>query len=58
MTHTPFIDLTELWQDGKYNRVGNIIKKECWTPSLTAEFCLYFVKYLGIKELSVLYKFL
>lgn len=55
---TKHIQLTDLWQDGEYLEVGNIIREENWNASEVAEFCLYFVKYLGLKEFEFLYKFL
>lgn len=55
---TEYIKLTELWQNGNYAEVGNIIHAENWPPAQVAEFCLYFLKYLGIKEFELLYKFL
>jgi hypothetical protein len=55
---TDFIVLTDLWQDGFFSEVGDIISSEKWTQSRTAEFCLYFSKYLGLREFEVLYKFL
>lgn len=55
---TDFITLTELWQDGDYLLVGQIINDECWTAARVAEFCAYFFKYLGSDQLSILNKFL
>ena len=57
MKNTEFIELTELWQDRDYNRVGSIINKENWTQSRIAEFCAYVFKYLP-SALPTLYKFL
>jgi hypothetical protein len=53
------IELTEMWQDGKFEEVANIIKdsKEFSEKDRLIEFCLYFDKYLGRKELQVLHKF-
>ena len=56
--NTEYIELTELWQDGEYNRVGSIINKEEWSRSRVAEFCWYFNKYIGNGQLKLLYKFL
>lgn len=53
-----FIDLTEKWQDHQYLEVGGYIKHAGWTPRETAEFCAYFCKYLGTKQLELLYKFI
>ena len=54
---TEFIHLTEMWQDGEYNKVGDIINTEAWSQSRVAEFCAYFSKYLPT-QLNLLYKFL
>lgn len=56
--NTEYIELTELWQDGHYTEVGDIIRRERWFPSRVAEFCSYFNKYLGSTQLNILYKFL
>jgi len=56
--NTKFIVLTDLWSNGKYNEVGDIIRAENWKPSQIAEFCLYFVKYMGLREFEILHKFL
>ena len=55
---TEYIELTELWQDGEYNKVGRIINREEWSRSRVAEFCLYFNKYVENGQLKILYKFL
>lgn len=55
---TDFLTLTELWQDGDYLEVGDIIFAEDWSHARLAEFCLYFVKYIGLNEFQTLYKFL
>ena len=55
---TEFIVLTDLWADGKYNKVGAIISREEWSQSRVAEFCAYFMKYAGTSQLEILYKFL
>ena len=55
---TNYIQLTDLWQEGNYAEVGHIIQKESWSASRIAEFCAYFFKYCGAKELEVLHKFL
>ena len=51
---TSFIDLTEMWQDGKYFQVTEIIWDEDWDSARVIQFCSYFAKYLGTKELNVL----
>lgn len=56
--NTPYIKLTDLWSDGEYTKVGRILEEESWSPSQMAEFCAYFVKYCGISQLEVLYKFI
>lgn len=56
--NTEFIVLTDLWSNGKYNEVGDIIRAENWQPSRVAEFCFYFSKHLGLREFELLHKFL
>jgi len=58
MKPTEYINLTELWQDGEYNQVGSIINQEEWSPARVAEFCSYVNRFLGSRELNLLYKFL
>lgn len=53
-----FIDLTEMWQDHMYLEVGQYIRQAKWTSRKTTKFCAYFCKYLGTKQLEVLYKFI
>ena len=55
---TEFIQLTELWKSGHYNKLGVIIKQERWSRERVAEFCAYFSKYVGANQLNILYKFL
>ena len=55
---TEYITLTEMWQDGDYREVGDIINKEEWNPSRVAEFCAYVAKYLGLGQLNILCKFI
>ena len=55
---TEFISLTEKWRDCQFIEVGHIINTERWSPTRMAEFCAYFCKYMGTKQLDVLYKFL
>ncbi|MBD36221.1 MAG: hypothetical protein CL512_05580 [Actinobacteria bacterium] len=52
------IELTEMWQDGKYEEVANAIRdsKEFSEKDRLIDFCLYFAKYLGNRELKVLHK--
>jgi hypothetical protein len=56
--NTEYIKLTDLWNDGEYLEIGNIIREEQWSPSKVAEFCLYFVKYVGLRDFELLHKFL
>jgi hypothetical protein len=56
--NTTNIKLTEMWQNGDYFEVGEVINNEDWTTSEVAEFCAYFAKYLGVNQLNLLYKFL
>ncbi len=58
MKNTEFIELTEMWHDGLYSQVGDVINNEKWSRAKVAEFCLYFNKYVGGRQFSVLYKFL
>jgi hypothetical protein len=58
MKNTEYIELTELWQDGEYNKVSDIINSEQWSPARVAEFCSYFNKFLGSSQLNILHKFL
>lgn len=55
---TDYLILTELWQDGDFNKVAKTINEENWNPARVAEFCAYFNKYLGVNQLNLLYKFL
>ncbi len=56
--NTEHIKLTDLWNEGEYAEVGHIISEEKWSASAVAEFCSYFARYVGVKELSILHKFL
>ncbi len=55
---TEYIKLTEMWQDGSYLEVGEVIAEENWGNARVAEFCSYVAKHLGLKELDVLHNFL
>lgn len=55
---TEFIKLTDMWQDGLYLEVGKVILNEDWNNARLAEFCAYFSKYMGVKQLDLLHKFL
>jgi len=52
------IDLTELWQDGKYLEVASHItdSKEFLEKDRLMDFCIYFNRYIGEKDLLVLQK--
>lgn len=56
--NTEYVKLTDLWNNGQYIEIGDIIKKESWKPSEVAEFCAYFARYCGLNQLNILYKFL
>jgi len=56
--NTEYITLTELWKDGEYLQVGDIIRDEQWSASRVAEFCAYFVKYVGVNDLNILHRFI
>jgi hypothetical protein len=58
MKNTEFIALTEMWQDGLFSEVGEVINNENWNRARVAEFCFYFNKYLGRGQLEVLHKFI
>lgn len=51
-----FPTLTELWRDGKYIEVANIIAHTSPFSNRAnlIDFCVYFEKYLGREELKVL----
>lgn len=55
---TEFIVLTEMWHDGMYLEIGEIMRGEQWDQSRVAEFCAYFCKYVGTDSLETLYKFI
>lgn len=55
---TGFIELTEMWQDGRYSDVVEIIFSEDWDQARLSEFCAYFQKYLGANQLQLFYKFM
>ncbi len=56
--YSEFLNLTEMWQDGDYFEVGEVIANEDWGQARVAEFCNYFARHLGVNQLSLLYKFL
>lgn len=53
---TNFINLTELWQDGKFTQVGDALRP--LNARQVAEFCAYFSKYMGVSQLEILHKFI
>ena len=55
---TEYIKLTDLWNNGQYLEVGDIIRSEKWSASRVAEFCAYFVKYVGLSDLNTLHRFI
>ena len=55
---TEYIKLTDLWNNGEYIQVGNTINNEEWSASRVAEFCAYFVKYVGVSDLNALHRFI
>jgi hypothetical protein len=55
---TEYIELTEMWNKGDYNQLGDVMRKEQWEMHRVAEFCSYFAKYIGLNQLNILYKFL
>ena len=55
---TEYIALTELWNNGEYLKVGETIKSENWSNNMIAEFCAYFVKYVGVNQLNLLHRFI
>ena len=56
--NTDYIKLTDLWFEREYAELGHIIKEEDWSHARVADFCSYFAKYVGLKELEILHKFL
>lgn len=56
--YTEYDTLLEMWRDHDYYDMGKKIRDEQWPPSKTAEFCAYFVRYIGVKHLDTLYKFI
>ena len=42
----------------EHNQVGSIINQEEWSPARVAEFCAYVNRFLGSRELNLLYKVL
>jgi len=52
------IELTDLWQDGNFDEVASYIldSKEFLEKDRLIDFCIYFNKYIGERELVVLKK--
>jgi len=42
---TEYIELTEMWNQGNYTQVGDVMRKEQWEIHRVAEFCSYFAIY-------------
>ena len=54
------IKLTDLWHDGKYSEVASHISdsKEFLEKDRLIDFCIYFNKYIGERDLLILKKLL
>jgi hypothetical protein len=52
------LQITELWHSGDYTTAAALINDASWSSKNFAEFCAYFARYCGLKELNVLHKFL
>tara|TARA_R110001583_G_scaffold70887_2_gene200154 strand:- start:1599 stop:1778 length:180 start_codon:yes stop_codon:yes gene_type:complete len=52
------IKLTDLWQDGRYSEVASHIvdSKEFLEKDRLMDFCIYFNKYIGERDLLILKK--
>ena len=50
------LEITDLWYEGKYEEVAQVIKQENWSTDRTIDFCLYFSKYVNKGDLQVLQK--
>ena len=52
------IELTDLWYEGKYNEVASHIteSKDFLEKDRLIDFCIYFNRYIGEKDLLVLQK--
>ena len=52
------IELTDLWYEGKYNEVASYIteSKDFLEKDRLIDFCIYFNRYIGEKDLLVLQK--
>ena len=55
---TTFLKLTDMWNNNMYYEMGKILREEKWPPCRVAEFCAYFARYIGLKQLETLYKFI
>jgi hypothetical protein len=53
-----FAELTEFWQDGRFNIVVNHIQhsEQFSIRANLIDFCVYFNKYVGKEELKILQK--
>lgn len=52
------IELTDLWHEGKYNEVASYItdSKDFLEKDRFMDFCIYFNKYIGERDLLILKK--
>lgn len=55
---TEFAKLIDMWHDHMYYDIGKTIRDEQWPSCKVAEFCAYFARYIGLKQLETLYKFI
>ena len=55
---TEFAKLIDMWHDHMYYDIGKTIQDEQWPSCKVAEFCAYFARYVGLKQLETLYKFI
>ena len=55
---TSFDSILEMWRDHNYYEIGQVIQREQWPPHVVAHFCAYFARYIGVKHLDTLYKFI
>ena len=55
---TENIHLSDMWHDGKYKEVADLITEENWSHSDIVNLSLYFVKFVGTRDLRVLMKLL
>jgi hypothetical protein len=53
-----FVELTELWQDGRYDLVVDYVRhsEQFSNRANLIDFCIYLHKYLGSNDLQILQK--